>query len=271
MRRVLLHLGLHKTGTTAAQSFLYENRELIWPHFALVLPYRTRESGLSRAATNHSVYGTVGTLAEFGSQVRTFLETLDFGEKRGLVLSEENFSGLRPSRNIEQGYAAAPELAACVVDAIRHRLSGQEVEITIYLSLRQRGGWLRSLWAHDLERMRQVHDFDAFRANMDHLPALEETVNRIRDRLPSVTVTSDWLEELQVRRYGPGTPFAEFLDLPRDKAYQLVPPSKTNTRLPEDILAELLDLNRSRLDEAALIAQKTAVIERAKSALIGTT
>ena len=76
MRRVLLHLGLHKTGTTAAQSFLYDNRELIWPHFALVLPYRTRKSGLSRAATNHSIYGTVGTLVRVwhpnGSR---FLET----------------------------------------------------------------------------------------------------------------------------------------------------------------------------------------------------
>ncbi|MES0827884.1 hypothetical protein [Ruegeria sp. SCP11] len=271
MRRVLLHLGLHKTGTTAAQSFLYENRELIWPHFALVLPYRTRNSGLSQAATNHSVYGTVGTLAEFGTQVRGFLETLDFGDKRGLIVSEENFAGLRPSRNIEQGYAATPELAACLVDAIRHRFSNQEVEITIYLSLRQRDGWLRSLWAHDLERMRQVHDFDTYRLNMDQLPPLEDTVDQIRNRLPSVIVTSDWLEELQLRRYGTGTPFAEYLDLPRDKANLLIPPSKVNNRLPEDVLAELLDLNRSRLGEAALIKQKTAIIERAKDTLIGTT
>ncbi len=271
MRRVLLHLGLHKTGTTAAQSFLYDNRELIWPHFALVLPYRTRKSGLSRAATNHSVYGTVGTLSEFGTQVRDFLDSIDFGDKRGLIVSEENFAGLRPSRNIENGYATAPELAACLVDAIRHRFSGQEVEITIYLSLRQRGGWLRSLWAHDLERIRQVHDYEAFRSNMDHLPPLQDTVDQIRDRLPSVTVTAEWLEELQLRRYGPGTPFAEYLDLPRDKAKLLVQPTKVNSRLPEDVLVELLDLNRSRLDEAALIEQKKAIIERAKGALIGTT
>ncbi|WP_170763960.1 hypothetical protein [Ruegeria lacuscaerulensis] len=271
MRRVLLHLGLHKTGTTAAQSFLYDNRDLIWPHFALVLPYRTRKAGLSRAATNHSIYGTVGTLSEFGSLIRDFLDTLDFGEKRGLIVSEENFAGLRPSRNIEQGYAAAPELAACLVDAIHHRFAGQEIEITIYLSLRQRGGWLRSLWAHDLKRTRQVQDFETFRSNMDHLPSLQDTVNQIRERLPSINVAVEWLEELQLRRFGPGTPFAEYIDLPGNKANLLVPPSKVNNRLPEDILAELLDLNRSRLDEAALIEQKTAIIDRAKDALIGTT
>ncbi|WP_170359962.1 hypothetical protein [Ruegeria arenilitoris] len=271
MRRVLLHLGLHKTGTTAAQSFLYDNRELIWPHFSLILPYRTRNSGLSRAATTHSIYGTVGTLSEFGTRMRAFLETLDFGTRRGLIVSEENFAGLRPSRNIEQGYAAAPELAACLVDAVRHRFDQQEAEITIYLSLRQRGGWLRSLWAHDLERMRQVHDFEALRASMNHLPSLQDTADQIRDRLPSVTVKTGWLEELQLQRFGPGTPFAEFLNLSRDKTKRLVPPSRVNNRLPEDVLAELLDLNRSRLDEAALIAQKTAIIERAKGALTGTT
>ncbi|WP_170333817.1 hypothetical protein [Ruegeria arenilitoris] len=271
MRRVLLHLGLHKTGTTAAQSFLYENRELIWPHFALVLPYRTRKSGLSRAATNHSVYGTVGTLSEFGTQVSDFLDTLEFGDKRGLIVSEENFAGLRPSRNIEQGYAATPELAACLVDAVRHRFSGQEVEITVYLSLRQRGGWLRSLWAHDLERMRQVYDLETFQDHLEQVAPLQDTVEQIENRLPSVTVTTEWLEELQLRRYGPGTPFAEYLKLPRDKAKLLVPPSKVNNRLPEDVLAELLELNRSRLDEGALIEQKKAVIDRAKGALIGTT
>ena len=270
MRRVLLHLGLHKTGTTAAQSFLYENRELIWPHFALVLPYRTRNSGLSRAATNHSVYGTVGTLSEFGSQLREFLDSLDFGDKRGLILSEENFAGLRPSRNIDQGYAAAPDLAACLVDSIRQRFSGQEVEITIYLSLRQRGGWLRSLWAHDLERMRQVFDFETFRDNLDHLPPLQDTVSRIKEKLPSVSVTTEWLEDLQLRRLGPGDTFAEFMDLSREKANLLVPPTQVNTRLPEDVLSELLELNRSRLEEAALVAQKTAVIERAQTDLIGT-
>lgn len=270
MRRVLLHLGLHKTGTTAAQSFLYDNRELIWPHFSLALPYRTRKSGLSQAAISHSIYGTVGTLSEFGARLRSFFDTLDFATRRGLIVSEENFAGLRPSRNIEQGYAATPELAACLVDAVRHRFAGQEVQITIYLSLRQRGSWLRSLWAHDLQRMRQVLDFETFRLRMDHLPSLQHTVDQIRDRLPTVTVTTGWLEDLQMQRFGTGTPFAEFLNLPRDKARLLVPPSKANTRLPEDVLQELLDLNRSRLDEAALIAQKTATIERAKKALIGT-
>lgn len=271
MRRVLLHLGLHKTGTTAAQSFLYENRELIWPHFALLLPYKTRKLGLADAATRHSIYGTVGTLSDFSTQTRAFLATRNFGTRRGLIVSEENFSGLRPSRNIEQGYAAAPDLTACLVDAVRDRFAGEEVEITIYVSLRQRGAWLRSLWAHDLQRIRQVQDFETFRANMDRLPSLEDTVSEIREKLPSVTVTEEWLEEMQLRRFGPGAPFAEFLDLPREKRKLLVPPKQKNTRLPESVLAELLSLNRSRLDETALTRQKAQVIERAKSAMVGTT
>lgn len=271
MRRILLHLGLHKTGTTAAQSFLYENRELIWPHFSLVLPYKTRKAGLAEAATRHSVYRLDATLAEFGGQWNGVLDTLDFGTRRGLILSEENFAGLRPSRNSAEGYAAAPDLAATLVSSVRRRLIGEEVDITIYLSLRQRDGWLRSLWAHDLRRTRLVQDFDDFSNNLDHLPPLQDAVDRIRDALPSVTVRTEWLEDLEKCRFGPGAPFAAFLDLPRDKASRLVPPSKLKTGLPDTVLSGLLELNRSSLDDSALMAQKKALIHSAQNELTSQT
>ena len=86
MRRVLLHLGFHKTGMTAAQSFLHENRELIWPHFALVLPYKTRKAGLNEAATRHSIYRLDDTLAGFGGQLHTFFDGLDFGHGKFLAI-----------------------------------------------------------------------------------------------------------------------------------------------------------------------------------------
>ena len=267
MRRILLHLGLHKTGTTAAQSFLFENRALIWPHHALVLPYVTRKAGLSEAATRHSLYGTLGTLSEFGNRWRDLLATLDFGEKRGLILSEENFSGLRPSRNLAVGYAEAPDLAACVVDLLRNRLGDSKLDITVYLSLRQRGSWLRSLWAHDLQRTRLVQDFDVFRENLEVLPSPNQTAEAIRDRLTSVRVQTEWLEELRERSYGPGTPFAEFLDLPKEKAAQLVGPTRANPALPEAALAEMLELNRSGLDEATLVRQKARIVENVQNSL----
>ncbi|WP_170448838.1 hypothetical protein [Ruegeria arenilitoris] len=266
-RRILLHLGLHKTGTTAAQSFLFENRTLIWPRHALVLPYVTRKSGLSEAATRHSLYGTFGTLSEFGNRWRELLATLDFGEKRGLILSEENFSGLRPSRNLVVGYAEAPDLAACLVDTLRNRLVGSELDITVYLSLRQRGSWIRSLWAHDLQRTRLVQDFDTFRERLEELPSLQQTADAVRDRLPSVRVQTEWLEDLREHSFGPGTPFAEFLDLPPEKAALLVKPTRSNPALPQEALSEMLELNRSGLDEAALVRQKARIVERAQNSL----
>ncbi len=270
MRRVLLHLGLHKTGTTAAQSFLFENRALIWPHHALVLPYRTRNSGLSEAATRYSLYGTPGALSEFSDQMRQFLKSLTFGRKRGLMLSEENFSGLRPSRNLAVGYEAAPELATCLVDLVRERFAQEELQITLYLSLRQRESWLRSLWAHDLHRTRMVLDFDTFRDRMAPVASPLSVAEEIRGRLPSVQVRSQWLEDLRTRPFGPGTPFADFLDLPAAKAAQLVGPTRANTGLPEDVLARMLEMNRSALDDTALIDQKAALVERVQTDLIGT-
>ena len=270
MRKVLLHLGLHKTGTTAAQSFLFENRELIWPRHALVLPYRTRKSGLSEAATRYSVYGTPGAMTDFRDMMRDFLASLDFGGRRGLILSEENFSGLRPSRNAAVGYDAAPELAACLVDLVRERFADEPVDITLYLSLRQRGGWLRSLWAHDLRRTRLVQDFETYRDRLDPIPSPQTAAEMICGRLPDIAVQSEWLEDLQTRTFGPGFPFAEFLDLPADLSEKLVGPTRANHRLPEPVLAELLELNRSGLDEVALIRQKKALVEHAQNDLIGT-
>ena len=259
MRRIFLHLGLHKTGTTAAQSFLFENRELIWPHYALVLPYKTRKSGLADAATRHSLYGTVRTLADFGNQMRDFLEATDFGTKRGLILSEENFSGLRPSRNVAVGYDAAPDLAACLIDTIRNRFAGEEIDITVYLSLRQRGSWLRSLWAHDLQRLRLVQDFETYRSHLDALASPQVAAEAIQERLPSVDVQIEWLEELQDRTYGPGSPFADFLGLRYSKALLLVDATRANHRLPESVLAEMLQLNRSGLNDTELVSHVVAV------------
>ncbi|WP_299083605.1 hypothetical protein [uncultured Ruegeria sp.] len=269
MRRVLLHLGLHKTGTTAAQSFLYENRELIWPHFSLALPYKTRKAGLSEAATRHSIYRLDSTLSDFGIRMNDFLGKLDFGTRRGLILSEENFSGLRPSRNRVEGYAAAPDLVATVVSAVHRRFLGEEVDMTVYLSLRQRDSWLYSLWAHDLQHSRVVRDFDEFCADLDHLPDLQGTADTIRKRLPSVTVQTAWLEDLQKRQFGPGAPFAEFLDLSQSKALRLVAPDRTNSSPSKEVLADLLALNRSSLEDAALNARKKAVVETSQSEMIG--
>ncbi|WP_170344779.1 hypothetical protein [Ruegeria atlantica] len=267
MRRVLLHLGLHKTGMTAAQSFLHENRKLIWPRFALVLPYKTRNSGLSEAATRHSLYRLDSTLAGFGSHLHAFLDDLGFGARRGLILSEENFAGLRPSRNKREGYGAAPELAETLVSVVRRRFLGNQTDITIYISLRARDQWLRSLWAHDLQKSRMVQDLDAFSSDLAHLPSLQETADAVRNRLPSVTVRTEWMEALQNHRLGAGAPLAEFLNLPPELSSQLVGPAHGTPAFSDDVLQEILALNRSSLDDAAMIAQKKALIHSAQNEL----
>lgn len=270
MRRILLHLGLHKTGTTAAQSFLFENRKLIWPHHALVLPYRTRGSGLSEAATRFSVYGTHTAQTDFCNQMRNFLGSLDFGAKRGLVLSEENFSGLRPSRNPAVGYEAAPDLAVALVGLIRNRFAGQDIDISIYLSLREREAWLRSLWAHDLQRTRLLQDFDTYAARLDTVPPLNMVASQVQERLPKVEVRTEWLEDLRSEPFGPGTPFADFLNLSAEAASQLVGPTKSNSGLPAEILQEFLMLNRSSIDQVELDRRKGDLVETTRENLIGT-
>ena len=270
MREVLLHLGLRKTGTTAAQSFLFTNRALIWPFYALVLPYRTRNPDQSEAATRYSVIGTSDTMSEFSDQMRRFLKSLTFNRKRGPVLFEENFSGLRPERNIAVGYDHAPEPATCLVDLVRDRFTDEEVQITLYRSLRQRENWLRSLLAHDLQRPRKLQKFEVFSDYIADIASPKASAEENRSCLALILVYDQWLEDLRARDFGPGIPAAEFLDLPEAEAEKLVGATRTNTDLPEDLLAQMLEINRFALDDAALIDQKAALVGYVQNKLIGT-
>ena len=147
------------------------------------------------------------------------------------------------------------------------RFLGNKTDITIYMSLRNRDQWLRSLWAHDLQKSRMVQDLDAFSTDLAHLPSLQETADAVRNRLPSVTVRTEWMEALQNHRFGAGAPLAEFLNLPPEQSAQLVGPAHSTPAFSDDVLLEILALNRSSLDETAMIAQKKALIHSAQNEL----
>ena len=52
-RRIVLHAGFHRTGTTSAQKTLRLNGSALWPRMALELPHRMTE--VCSAALPHTV------------------------------------------------------------------------------------------------------------------------------------------------------------------------------------------------------------------------
>ncbi|RYG90562.1 hypothetical protein EU803_11165 [Loktanella sp. IMCC34160] len=260
MRRVFLHTGFHKTGTTSAQAFLFANRKKIWPHHAMILPFRTRANRTRMAATYHSSSRDPISLDEFRFRLRGMFAEIDFKSDRGLIISDENFSGLRPSLNSDPGYPAAADLAEALVDEVHALFPGEEVNITLYLSTRAPSAWLRSLWAHEVRKGWTPLGLDEFSEQFAALSDLSQTVHAIADRLPGCTVVEHRLEVLSLLPFGPATPFVDFLDLPEAELASFDRPAPENHSPPTEVLQQLLELNRMDLPLEELKERKQAVL-----------
>jgi hypothetical protein len=109
---LILHIGLHKTGSTSIQHALVEHAECL--ERASV---RYARSGRSRRA-HHPLWGELAkTPAPPGGHWRDLLEELARYPRHRLVVSSENFSTLRPPQ----------------IGAVRDLVAAHEVQIAAYL------------------------------------------------------------------------------------------------------------------------------------------
>ena len=96
-RRVIIHAGFHKTGTTTIQRYLRSNGKHIWPRCSLTLPGRVR-NGAALMAVRYSRYGTPALLDAFARDLHETLSAIDVGQSRKVLISDENLAGRMPGR-----------------------------------------------------------------------------------------------------------------------------------------------------------------------------
>lgn len=246
--RVLQHPGFHKTATTTAQAFLHENRALIWPHAALVLPARIR-----------SVSEAVFAGGDVAGAMARFLRGLALSPRRTLILSAENLLGPMPRGGTDTPYPAALPVLRALISALGSL--GWPVDLTLYFSTRAQAGWEESLWAHHARKDRSPPFTDSlaqFRARIGRLP-LAEQLARIREGLPGQRIISHDIADLAQAPFGPAQPFVDFLG----RAAPFRPVAPRNAALPRPVTERLLELNR-RETGAALRAAKRAVRQAAE-------
>ena len=265
MRRVLLHLGFHKTGTSSAQAFLRTNRRLINPRYALVLPQKTRQNGgLVARAFDYTRPGQPQCLAEFEKGWAELLSRIDFGKRRGLILSDENLSGPRPGTFPGRGYAKAGDIANCMVEALHRHFAPEPCDITVYLSLRGESDWLRSLWVHELRKSDLEEDLEQFAKRVSTVLSIESRAAEIGGQLQGARLKTGWLEDLAQTRFGPGTPFANFLESGPGSFDRLAQVPPKGSAPDETTIARLLELNRADIDPETRQRLKTEAKRRAK-------
>lgn len=260
MRRVIIHAGFHKTGTTTAQRFLMHNGAHIWPHHAIAIQHRIRDP-LQFALTYSTGAGQIA-LDEFRSRFIAFLKTLNLGSERGLIISDENLAGMMPGKNaLVDGYTACPVLMKTVVECIEQVIDPNP-DMSFHFSTRGKDAWLRSIWWHNLSKTRLTDNFNDFSDALGPTCDLEGTVQQVQKAVAPYPVTSMSLEQTMDQQFGPATPLIDLLKLPDTARNALQNIPAENVMPPRDLVKTFLKLNRSDLSNSGLATAKQELLEQ---------
>jgi len=258
-RRIIIHAGFHKTGTTSIQATLRENRVALKKHVALRLRWHMKD--LVAATRGYSTWRDPLTLIKVQDRFTRLMEDLPGMPRRTLVISAEELSGHLPGRGALEDYSAAPILLYAFWEIARARYP--EAEIMIYLSTRAPEPWLASAYAEHVKASNMTLDFDDFAARYRGASDLDGMVAEVASRVP-VPVHHRALESCGDLPLGPADPLLDLCDIPLSLRAELTAVPPANTRLGEDVLQAMLQANRTHESAAARNAAKAHILKEAQ-------
>ncbi|QUJ75802.1 hypothetical protein KDD17_12725 [Sulfitobacter albidus] len=258
-RRIVLHAGFHKTGTSSVQATLRANRKTLMPACAIRL--KGQMSELMSATRGYSTVGTPDALDKVRRRFDALLAGLPGMPRRTLLLSAEELSGHMPGRGDLTSYAAAPVLMYLFWERARDAFPA--TPFAMVFGLRDPADWQRSAWAEHVTSSSMTLSLAEFCDRYPHAPDLAGVVRDVTSRVPA-PVHSFALEDAAARRLGPADAVLDHCDLPDALRATLTPQPVQNARLSDDTLAALLEANRTHRAPEARSAAKRAILEDAR-------
>ncbi|MEO0402830.1 MAG: hypothetical protein AAF214_10685 [Pseudomonadota bacterium] len=252
-RKIVLHAGFHKTGTSTIQQCLRANRKALMP--ALAIRLKGQMQDLMHATRGYSTWRDPLTLAKVARRFDALLADLPEMSKRTLVLSGEELSGHMPGRGSLADYSAAVDLAQLYSDVIKARFPG--VPVAFLYSTRSAASWLESAYWEHVKSASMTLGFDEFADAYGHganLPAIAAQVNAAVGHPVQTATFEDGGD--------PVTALLDLCDVPTPLRSHLSQVAASNTRLPRDVLLELLAANRAYPDRAQRKAAKQDILTR---------
>lgn len=254
-RRIVIHAGFHKTGTSTVQQVLREQRPVLKPYLRSLLGWSMRD--VLSAARGYSTWRDPLTLDKFARRFRTLLERQGDMPRRVLCLSAEELAGHLPGREALADYGAAPDLAAEMARVVAAVFPG--VELVFLYTTRDPSAWLESAYWEHVKSSSMTLDFDSFRARHGAAAALDAIVDRIARAQPH-PVHRARLEDCRTLAGGPAAPLLRLCDVPEPVIAGLPPPPVANARPDAATLRALLDANRRHADRDRRAAAKRAIL-----------
>ncbi|KEJ91095.1 hypothetical protein [Sulfitobacter donghicola] len=262
MRRIIIHAGFHKTGTTSLQQTLRANRAALRPDIRLVL--RPGMTALCESARAFSRSREDYDLGLVKYEAALLAEKLEDEEADTIVITSEDLSGHMPGRHKLHGYGATPHLMRAL--AVSFSAAAPDAELTFFFTTRGADPWLRSCYAQHLRASRMVWDEEDYLKRFKTSADLDQILDLIKREIPNHALLDTSLEEHAGRRLGLAEAMLDQLKLSNERRAVLKPAKNRNAAPSDALKAELLALNRSDLGNAALKQAKRDLIEGQKHA-----
>ncbi|AXI45021.1 hypothetical protein C1J03_02615 [Sulfitobacter sp. SK012] len=258
-RRIVLHAGFHKTGTSTIQATLRENRKALKKHVALRL--RGQMKDLIHATRGYSTWRDPITLTKAQLRFEALLAGLHGMPRRTLVISAEELAGHLPGRGDLADYSAAPILLYTFWQSAK--AAYPDTEFLVYLSTRDPDAWLPSAYWEHVKASSMTLSYDAFVERYAGAADLDDMVSQITSRMPC-PVHHARLEACQDSPLGPADPLLNLCDIPPNLRSDLIPVHSANARQGDDVLAALIEANRTIEDREKRKVAKQAILSKAE-------
>lgn len=254
-KRVVIHAGFHKAGTTSVQQTLRANRKLLMPAVAMRL--KGQMTKLLHATRGYSMRGDALTLAKVKHRFDVLLDRMPPMPHRCLVISAEDLSGQMPGRGDLMDYSATPIL----MDAISRKITElfPKTEYLIYFSTCRPDAWLKSAYWEHVRSSSMTLDFDQFETKYSAAADFDQIIAQTKDAVPCPVHYAP-LEDCVDLRLGPTDPLLDLCDVPDDLRAQIVPQSKVSTPDSDAVLLALLEANRAYADSDTRKAAKQEIL-----------
>jgi hypothetical protein len=256
-RKIVIHAGFHKTGTSSVQAVLRANRKALMPSVAIRLKGQMQE--LMHATRGYSTYGTENALEKVRLRFEALLADLPGMPRRTLLLSAEELSGHMPGRGALADYSAAPVLMYLYWQ--RAQAAFPATPVVFCFGTRSPENWRRSAWAEHVKSSGMTLDYVNFSTQYPDADNLDGIVSEVRRRVPA-PVHSFALEDCAEQPLGPADPVLDLCDVPAELRATLTAQPPQNTRFDDDTLAALLEINRTHRDTDARNAAKAALLHK---------
>lgn len=237
-RRLIIHAGFHKTGTTTVQRALRVNRALLKPYLRSVLKPPLVDT--LHASRGFSTWRDPITLQKFRRRFHDVLASITGMPRRCLVISAEELSGHLPGRDHLDDYSAAVELAREMAAVAAEVMP--EAELVFYYSTRAADPWLRSAYWQHVRASSMTLDFEDYCARYAGSADLDGVIDAVASAQPA-RVERAALDAQRDAPAGPVSPLLDLCDVPAEVQARL-DVSIANPALGDDVLAALLQANR---------------------------